>query len=1469
MANEFKVKHGLIVNGSGSTVLDVQGSQGQLFSITDSLSGSLFSVGDISGIPILEVFSDDTVKVGSYGSEAIIVSGSHATVSGSFSGSFQGDGSGLTGLTSAQDATITLTAGTNLSGGGSFTTNQSSADTITFNLDLSGTNIISGSAQLPSGTVSGSSQIDHDQTTNFVANEHIDHSSVAIGAGVGLSGGGDLTTSRTLNLDFSELTDMTGDISGTTEFILQNGTTESRKAASEIKLSNFNNDSGWTSNTGDITRVNITAGGGLTGNQDTTTGDHTQTIAVGAGTGVTVNADNVAIGQDVATTANVTFATASISQNLTVGGDLVVLGDAVEIQVGELSIEDKNILIASGAADSAAADGAGLTIGGANESITWDHSNSRFNISDDVNVAGNITLSGTVDGVDVAALETTVNNLDTSVPAIVDNSGTPAFNTGITKAEVLTLLNAEDGATADQTDAEIETAYNNQVGQVSSGEITAGTETGIRRFSVADIKSMIDTHETDTNTTYSAGTGIALSGTTFNLDFSELTDKTTDIAGTTEFILQDGTTESRKAASEIKLSAFNNDSGFTSNTGDVTGVTLAGDSGTASDSSGNVDLTIAGGTNITTSATGTTLTINNGITNNNQLTNGAGYTTNTGTVTEVTVGSGLDVATGTTTPAITLDLSELTDMTAAVDGTADELILLDSGAERRKLVSEINLGQFNNDQGWTSNTGDITEVSAGTGLSGGGTSGAVTLNLDFSELTDKITDIAGTTEFIIQDGTTESRKAASEIKLSNFNNDSGWTSNAGTVTSVATGTGLTGGTITSTGTLSLSHLGLESLSDPNDDRIAFWDDSAGAFAWLDIGSNLTLTGTTLTAANDNTTYSAGTGLALSGTTFNLDFSELTDKTTDIAGTTEFIIQDGTTESRKAASEIKLSNFNNDSGWTSNTGDVTGVTLAGDSGTASDSSGNVDLTIAGGTNITTSATGTTLTINNGITNNNQLTNGAGYTTNTGTVTSVATGTGLTGGTITSTGTLALSHLGLESLSDPNDDRIAFWDDSAGAFAWLDIGSNLTLTGTTLTAANDNTTYTAGALLDLAGTQFAVDLSELTDMTQAMVSTDELVVLDSSVQKRKAASEINLSIFNNDSGFTSNTGDVTGVTLAGDSGTASDSSGNVDLTIAGGTNITTSATGTTLTINNGITNNNQLTNGAGYTTNTGTVTEVTVGTGLDVATGTTTPSITLDLSEFTDMTAAVDGAQDELILLDNGAERRKLISEINLGQFNNDQGWTNNTGTVDTSGTPADNQLAVFTDSDTIEGTTGLTYDGSDLGVTGDINITKIGGVELTLAAASAGSTTIGLNPNTSGFGNIWTTDTSDLRIGSNATTAITVDGSSQEVSIAGNINTTGYVTGSFYNDRVSLGTNVDFSAGQVFTKTLAGNTTLTFSNYKVGMVKDLRIIGDFSLTFPAGCNVIGGGTYDGTAANFIQVICIDQSSPEFWVSISRV
>lgn len=65
---------------------------------------------------------------------------------------------------------------------------------------LSGTTIHSGSFFNGISVVSGSSQIDHDQTTNYVANKHIDHTSVSITAGAGLTGGGDISSTRTLNV---------------------------------------------------------------------------------------------------------------------------------------------------------------------------------------------------------------------------------------------------------------------------------------------------------------------------------------------------------------------------------------------------------------------------------------------------------------------------------------------------------------------------------------------------------------------------------------------------------------------------------------------------------------------------------------------------------------------------------------------------------------------------------------------------------------------------------------------------------------------------------------------------------------------------------------------------------------------------------------------------------------------------------------------------------------------------------------------------------------------------------------------------------------------------------------------------------------------------------------------------------------------------------------------------------------------
>lgn len=72
-----------------------------------------------------------------------------------------------------------------------------------------------------------------------------------------------------------------------------------------------------------------------------------------------------------------------------------------------------------------------------------------------------------------------------------------------------------------------------------------------------------------------------------------------------------------------------------------------------------------------------------------------GYTTNTGTVTSVglTAGNLIDITGSTITTSgtftVDVDLSELTDMTASVVTTEDEIVLLDNGAQRRKLFSEV------------------------------------------------------------------------------------------------------------------------------------------------------------------------------------------------------------------------------------------------------------------------------------------------------------------------------------------------------------------------------------------------------------------------------------------------------------------------------------------------------------------------------------------------------------------------------------------------------------------------------------------------------------------------------------------------------------------------------------------------------------------------------------------------------------
>ena len=203
---------------------------------------------------------------------------------------------------------------------------------------------------------------------------------------------------------------------------------------------------------------------------------------------------------------------------------------------------------------------------------------------------------------------------------------------------------------------------------------------------------------------------------------------------------------------------------------------------------------------------------------------------------------------------------------------------------------------------------------------------------------------------------------------------------------------------------------------------------------------------------------------------------------------------------------------------------------------------------------------------------------------GTVTSVSGGTGLTG-TVTSTGSINVDYSGTDNIvlaateatgAAPTDgSSILISDDSDNVVKYVNI-QDLPFSNNSGTVTSVG--LTAGSLIDISGGPITssgnitvnVDLSELTDMTAAMVAADEFVVLDGTAQRRKAASEIPLSIFNNDSGFiTGNqsitfTGDVTG------SGTTS-----VALTIA------SSAVEASMLNNNVISGKTALTSGLAST------------------------------------------------------------------------------------------------------------------------------------------------------------------------------------------------------------------------------------------------------------------------------------------------
>ena len=111
------------------------------------------------------------------------------------------------------------------------------------------------------------------------------------------------------------------------------------------------------------------------------------------------------------------------SGNVTVTGNLTVNGTTTTINSTTLTVDDKVVVIASGAADSSAADGAGISVDGASATILYDHTGTQWEMNKPLEVTGSISATTTA----AIGTDTTVGTAgNTTAVAIstVTNTGT-------------------------------------------------------------------------------------------------------------------------------------------------------------------------------------------------------------------------------------------------------------------------------------------------------------------------------------------------------------------------------------------------------------------------------------------------------------------------------------------------------------------------------------------------------------------------------------------------------------------------------------------------------------------------------------------------------------------------------------------------------------------------------------------------------------------------------------------------------------------------------------------------------------------------------------------------------------------------------------------------------------------------------------------------------------------------------------